>query len=53
MELIWSTRFTENLRAQAALTWLDARYSDTFKTCTFEPAPGRTWLAGASAQHSF
>ena len=37
MELGWSMRFTENLRAQAALTWLDARYSDTFKTCTAAP----------------
>ena len=37
VELGWSNRFTENLRAQVALTWLDARYSDTFKTCTAAP----------------
>ena len=37
VELGWSNRFIENLRAQVALTWLDARYSDTFKTCTAAP----------------
>ena len=37
MELGWSNRFSENLRAQVALTWLDAKYSDTFKTCTAAP----------------
>ena len=39
MEIGWSNRYFENLRAQAALTWLDARYSDTFKTCTAAPCP--------------
>ena len=34
----------ENLRAQVAYTWLDARYRDTFLTCTVTPcaAPNLT-----------
>ncbi len=37
IEVGWSNRYLDNLRAQVALTWLDAKYSDTFKTCTAAP----------------
>ncbi|HKX43790.1 MAG TPA: TonB-dependent receptor [Burkholderiaceae bacterium] len=38
LELAWSTSwFENNLRAQAAATWLDARYRDGFATCTVTP----------------
>jgi iron complex outermembrane recepter protein len=40
-ELSWTQRWLENLRAQAAATWLDARYSDGFcaaASCTTTPA---------------
>ena len=37
LEAAWSTAIGSNLRAQAAYTWLDARYSDAFKTCTATP----------------
>ena len=37
IELGWSASLAENLRAQAALTWLDARYSSGFRTCTAAP----------------
>jgi iron complex outermembrane recepter protein len=37
MEVGWSNRYLDHLRAQVALTWLDAKYSDTFKTCTAAP----------------
>ncbi len=40
-ELAWSQRWLENLRAQAAATWLDARYSDGFcpvASCATTPA---------------
>lgn len=36
-ELGWSNRFLDNLRAQAAYTTLDARYSDAFSTCAATP----------------
>ncbi len=37
LELGWSKNITEDLRAQAAFTWLDANYHDGFKTCTAAP----------------
>jgi iron complex outermembrane receptor protein len=37
VELSWSQRWFENLRAQAAYTWLDAIYKDGFTTCTSAP----------------
>ena len=37
LELGWSNRFGENLRAQAAFTALDARYQDDFTTCVSTP----------------
>ena len=46
VELGWSQRWLENLRAQVAATWLDARYSDGF--CPVAPcaAPGTAVPAG-------
>lgn len=38
-ELAWAQHWLENLRAQAAATWLDARYSDGFLTCATTPCP--------------
>jgi iron complex outermembrane receptor protein len=38
-EAAWSGELRQNLRAQAAYTWLDARYRDTFTTCTVTPCP--------------
>ena len=64
LELGWSNRFGESLRAQAAFTALDARYRDDFRTCTATPCaapnvlissgnhvPGvaSSWLYGALA----
>ena len=37
LELAWATSWLQNLRAQAAATWLDARYRDGFATCTTTP----------------
>ena len=37
LEAGWSTRFGENLRAQAAYTWIDATYRDGFTTCSGVP----------------
>jgi len=47
-EAAWSRELLENLRGQAAYTWLDARYRDTFTTCTVTPcaAPNLTIPAG-------
>jgi iron complex outermembrane recepter protein len=44
----WTRELREDLRAQAAYTWLDARYHDTFTTCTVTPcaAPNLTVPAG-------
>ena len=39
LEAEWSRELRENLRGQAAFTWLDARYLDTFSTCTVTPCP--------------
>jgi iron complex outermembrane recepter protein len=50
VEAAWNGELRENLRAQAAYTWLDARYRDTFMTCTVTPcaAPNLTIPAGNS-----
>jgi iron complex outermembrane receptor protein len=50
LEAGWSRELRENLRAQAAYTWLDATYRDTFLTCTVTPcaAPNLTIPAGNS-----
>jgi len=47
-ELGWLGRFGEAWRAQAALTWLDARYREAFATCTGSPCatPNQTIPAG-------
>jgi iron complex outermembrane receptor protein len=37
VEAAWSRDLRENLRAQVAYTWLDARYRDAFATCTVSP----------------
>lgn len=46
-ELAWSQRWLENLRAQAAATWLDARYSDGFSTCAVTPCTTPTLVIPA------
>jgi iron complex outermembrane receptor protein len=48
LELAWSAQLRENLRAQAAATWLNARYRDAFATCASTPcaAPNQTIPAG-------
>ncbi|HEV7578333.1 MAG TPA: TonB-dependent receptor [Caldimonas sp.] len=48
LEAAWSRDLRENLRAQLAYTWLDARYLDTFTTCTATPCavPNLTIPAG-------
>ena len=47
-EAAWSGRWLENLRAQVAATWLDARYRDAFSTCAATPCttPNLTIPAG-------
>ena len=37
LELGWTNTFAEHLRAQAALTYLDATYRDAFLTCNTTP----------------
>ena len=37
IELAWNGTWREHLRAQAALTWLDANYRDSFATCIAAP----------------
>jgi iron complex outermembrane receptor protein len=39
LELGWSNRFGENLKAQAALTLLQATYGSAFITCNLAPCP--------------
>jgi iron complex outermembrane recepter protein len=39
LEAAWSADLRENLRAQVAYTRLDARYRDSFQTCTATPCP--------------
>ena len=39
LELAWSNTFAENLRAQAAVTALDATYRNEFVTCNLAPCP--------------
>jgi len=48
LELAWSAQLRENLRAQAAYTWLNARYRDAFASCASTPcaAPNQTIPAG-------
>jgi iron complex outermembrane receptor protein len=47
-ELGWQGRFGAAWRAQAALTWLDARYREAFAACTGSPCatPNQTVPAG-------
>lgn len=49
LELAWSATPRENLRTQLAYTYLDARYSDAFATCTITPCtlPNLTVPAGS------
>jgi iron complex outermembrane receptor protein len=37
VELVWAGTWREYLRAQAAFTWLDASYRDSFSTCIAAP----------------
>ena len=48
LEAAWSADLRENLHAQVAYTRLDARYRDTFQTCTVTPCavPNLTIPAG-------
>jgi iron complex outermembrane recepter protein len=39
VEAAWSATYAENLRAQLALTYLDAIYRDSFLTCNLSPCP--------------
>lgn len=39
IEIGWRNTFAENLRAQAAVSHLDASYRDPFKTCNVSPCP--------------
>ena len=39
LELAWSNRFGENLRAQVAATALNATYRDAFVSCNLAPCP--------------
>ena len=39
LEVGWSNSYAEHLRAQAALTYLDATYRDAFLTCNVTPCP--------------
>jgi iron complex outermembrane receptor protein len=47
VELGWSKQFLEHLRAQLALTALDATYRDAFKTCTATPCSAPNLLVPA------
>jgi iron complex outermembrane receptor protein len=48
VEVGWSADFGSNVRAQLAATWLDARYRETFTTCSGTPCltPNLTVPAG-------
>jgi iron complex outermembrane receptor protein len=48
LEAAWAKPIVADLRGEAALTWLDARYRDAFLTCTATPcaAPNVTIPAG-------
>ena len=39
VEAAWSATYAQNLRAQIALTYLDAIYRDSFLTCNITPCP--------------
>ncbi len=39
VEAAWSATYAQNLRAQIALTYLDAIYRDSFLTCNVTPCP--------------
>ncbi|HKW85384.1 MAG TPA: TonB-dependent receptor, partial [Burkholderiaceae bacterium] len=50
LELAWSQRWLDNLRAQAAATWLDARYSDGASSGNRLPGIARaSWFASLLA----
>ena len=51
LEVAWYGELRNNLRGQAALTLLDARYRDTFNTCTATPCPAPTLTVPARQQH--
>jgi iron complex outermembrane receptor protein len=48
LEASWSKAIVQNLRAEAAYTWLDARYRESFATCSATPcaAPDATIPSG-------
>jgi iron complex outermembrane receptor protein len=39
VEAVWSATYAQNLRAQIAVTYLDAIYRDSFLTCNITPCP--------------
>jgi iron complex outermembrane recepter protein len=50
IELGWSATLAEKLRAQAAATWLDARYRSGFSTCAGAPCATPTQAVAAGNQ---
>ncbi|MGZ5156928.1 MAG: TonB-dependent receptor family protein [Caldimonas sp.] len=49
LEAAWARELRENLRAQVAYTYLDARYVDPFQTCTATPcASANVPIAGGN-----
>jgi iron complex outermembrane receptor protein len=47
VELGWTARFEGDWKAQAALTWLDARYDESFTTCAAPPCQTPTLVIPA------
>lgn len=47
VELGWSASFSNDWKASAALTWLDARYDDSFTTCAAPPCATPTLVIPA------
>ncbi len=48
VEAAWSATYLQNLRAQLALTYLDAIYRDSFLTCNIAPCPAASQQRVAS-----
>jgi iron complex outermembrane recepter protein len=49
VELGWSAQWYQNLRAQAAATWLDASYRDAFQSCVAAPCTTPAQRVGVPA----
>jgi iron complex outermembrane receptor protein len=48
LELSWSRSVGPDTRAQLAYTYLDARYTDAYRTCSVSPCPRPDELVGAA-----